>query len=93
MTNVKCKNCDKYGVRFFKGQKVVFFIRNYLSPVIHNNIIEAEFKEFQPRLNLSRGSKMVGFKFFKILAGAQLKPVFGDLRRGLNSLNSDTALR
>ena len=67
----------------------------YLS---HDNIIEAEFKEFQPRLNLSRGSKMliplkIVLNLFKILAGAQLKPVFGDLRRGLNLLNSDTALR
>ena len=36
-------------------------------------------------LNLSRGSNMVGsIQFFKIQAGAELKTVFGDLRRDLN---------
>ena len=48
-------------------------------------------------MNFSRGSNMVGstwdcIQFFKIKAGAQLKPVLADLNHGSNSLNSDTGL-
>ena len=46
-------------------------------------------------LNLSGRSNIFGstkncIQFFKIYTSAQLKPVFGDLNRGSNSLNSDT---
>ena len=46
-------------------------------------------------LNLRRGSNMVvstknRIQHFKILAGAQLKRVLADWRRGSTSLNSDS---
>ena len=50
------------------------------------NSTEAEFKEFKPRLNLSRRSNMVS-KFFKIKAGGQLKPVFGGFKTWLKFIH------
>ena len=55
---------------------------------------EVEFKEFEPRFKFETRLKYGWFhlklySMFKIWAGAQLKPVFEELRRGSNSLNSD----
>ena len=53
---------------------------------------EAEFKEFKPRLKYG----WFHLKLYKIFQGFKLalnwNRFLGDLRRGLNSLNSDTGL-
>ena len=47
------------------------------------------FLKFKPRLNDGL-LHINSISCFKIQAGAQLKPVLGDLRRGSNSLNSNS---
>ena len=44
---------------FLKAKKWFSLLQSMFYYLSHDNIIEAEFKEFQPRLNLSRGSKML----------------------------------
>ena len=52
--------------------------------------LEAEFKEFEPRLKFE-SFRLKLYKFFLNFSRRLIKIGFlGDLRRGLNSLNSDT---